>query len=120
MSNDDGDLLDRADPEHELKAADQYQALMNAPKAGDEELARITVRQAQKIAAIMGAVARGHEDYLDALHAASWFLDCAYSEAMPGDHIQTSMTAAQAWERVESHPWPWPWPRPGKPHAKPL
>ena len=36
-----------------------------------------------KIAAIMGAVARGHSGYTDALRDASWFLDAVVAESRP-------------------------------------
>ncbi|ANI93688.1 hypothetical protein [Dietzia timorensis] len=70
---------------------------------------QITVRQAQKIAAIMGAVARGHSGYTDALRDASWFLDAVVAEGRP--HTVVSRSASELWAVVDA----WPWPRPGKP-----
>jgi hypothetical protein len=108
--------IDPADPEYELKVAEQYQAITNGPQRWDNEPVQITVRQAQKMSAIMSAVANGHESYVDALRAASWFLDCARAEAEPSGAIGSSMTAAEAWERVDA----WPWPRSGKPRSQQL
>lgn len=70
---------------------------------------QITVRQAQKIAAIMGAVARGRSGYTDALRDASWFLDAVVAEGRP--HTVVSRSASELWAVVDA----WPWPRPGKP-----
>ena len=69
------DLLDPADPEYELKVAEWYQKTVDGPHDGDDLPVVITVRQAQKMAAIMSAVARGHSGYVDALRGASWFLN---------------------------------------------
>lgn len=62
-----------------------------------------------KIAAIMGAVARGHSGCTDALRDASWFLDAVVAESRP-DMI-VSRSSAELWAVVDA----WPWPRPGKP-----
>lgn len=104
------DLIDPADPQYELKVAEWFQKTVDGPREGDDLPVVITVRQAQKMAAIMSAVVRGHSGYVDALGQASWFLTCAVFEATPG-HGQTSQTAAEAWVSVDG----WPWPRPGKP-----
>ncbi|PQZ55341.1 MULTISPECIES: hypothetical protein [unclassified Microbacterium] len=106
--------IDPADPEYELKVAEWFQSVTDGPKPGDDEPVRITVRQAQKIAAIMGAVSRGHEGYVNALRDASWFLDCVVAEGIPGERVPTSMSVAEAWQRVETYPWP----RPGKPREQ--
>lgn len=106
-----GGLIDPDDPEYELKVAEWYQSVTDAPRPGDDNPVQITARQALKIAAIMGAVARGHDSYIPALRECAWFLNCAHTEADPSPHIQTSTTAADAWERVDAYPWP----RSGKP-----
>lgn len=69
------DLIGPADPEYELKVADAFQRTVNGAHEGDELTVQSTVRQAQKMAAIMAAVARGHSGYTDALRDASWFPD---------------------------------------------
>lgn len=69
------DLIGPADPEYELKVAEAFQCAVNGAHEGDDLPVQITVRQAQKNAAIRGAVARGHSGYTDALRDASWFLD---------------------------------------------
>ncbi len=102
--------IDPADPEYELKVAEWFQKTVNGSHEGDNAIVVVTVRQAQKITAIMGAVLRGHSAYNEALRDASWLLDCAVVEANPGP-AQTSLTAVEAWARVEA----WPWPRPGGP-----
>ena len=104
--------FDPADPEYELKVAEWYQRTVDGPRQGDDDPVVLTVRQAQKIAAIMDAVAHGYSSYVDALRAANWFLDCVVAEARPG-RAHTSMTAAEAWARVDASPWP----RPGAPKA---
>ena len=108
--------IDPADPEYELKVAEWFQETVSQPQAGDDAPVQLTRRQAQKISAIMGAVCRGQDAYLDALRAASWFLDCAQLEADPHPHARTSITAAEAWARVDAYPWP----RPGGPRTQPL
>lgn len=103
-------LFDPADPDYELKVAEWFQRTVDGPRHGDDDPVALTVRQAQKIAAIMGAVARGYSGYVDALREASWFLDCVVAEARP-ERMHASTTAAEAWARVDA----WPWPRPGDP-----
>ena len=60
-----------------------FQRTVNGAHEGDDLPVQITVRQAMKIAAIMGAVARGHSGYTDALRDASWFLDAVVAESRP-------------------------------------
>ena len=103
------ELIDPADPEYDLKVAEWFQRKVDGPHDGDDLPVQITVRQALKIAAIMGAVARGHSGYTDALRDASWFLDCLVVEARPD--MRASRSSADAWSAVDA----WPWPRPGKP-----
>ena len=105
------DLIDPADPEYEFKVAAAFQAAVNTPQPGDDAPVTLTARQVQKIAAIMGAVARGQDGFRDALRDASWFFDCAYAESLNNDAVRTSSTATETWGRVDS----WPWPRPGAP-----
>lgn len=102
-------LIDPADPEYELKVAEAFQRTVNGAHEGDDLPVQITVRQAMKIATIMGAVARGHSGYTDALRDASWFLDAVVAESRP-DMI-VSRSSAELWAVVDA----WPWPRPGKP-----
>ena len=107
-----GELIDPADPEYEWKVAEQYQALVDAPGPDDDAPVQITSRQALKLAAIAEAVAAGHVGFTDALRAGAWFLQCANAEAPHvGDRMRMSMSAAEAWERVDAYPWP----RGGKP-----
>ena len=61
---------------------------------------QITVRQAQKIAAIMGAVARGHSGYTDALRDASWFLGAVVAEGRP--YKVVSRSASELWAVVDA------------------
>lgn len=103
------DLIGPAAPEYELKVAEAFQRTDNGAHEGDDLPVQITVRQAQKIAAIMGAVARGHSGYTDALREASWFLDAVVAEGRP--HTVVSRSASELWAVVDA----WPWPRPGKP-----
>ena len=114
MSDADG-LFDPADPEYELKVAEWFQKVTDGPRPEDDVPVQITVRQALKISAIMGAVARGQDSYVTAMQEAAWFLDCAQAEARAQPHMQMSTTAAEAWERVEKYPWP----RPGAPREQP-
>lgn len=108
--------IDPADPEYELKVADWFQSVTDAQRPGDDEPVQITVRQALKIAAIIGAVARGHDSYLPALRDCGWFLECAQAEASTSrTAMKMSMTAEAAWQRVDAYPWP----RPGKPRSQP-
>lgn len=109
------DLIDPADPEYELKVAAAFQDAVNAPQPYDDIPVTFTARQVQKIAAIMGAVARGQDGFRDALRDASWVFDCAYAESLNNDAVRTSSTAAEAWGRVDA----WPWPRPGAPRRQP-
>lgn len=87
MTNDERLPVDPADPEYELKVAEQYQDLTDGAQRWDNDPVQITVRQAQKMAAIMSAVADGHDSYVDALRAASWFLDCVRAEVEPSGSI---------------------------------
>lgn len=103
------ELIDPADPEYDLKVAEWFQRKVNGSHEGDDLPVQMTARQALKIAAIMGAVARGHAGYTDALRDASWFLDCLVVDARP--HMRASRSASDAWGAVDA----WPWPRPGKP-----
>lgn len=103
------ELIDPADPEYELKVAEWWQRKVDGPHEGDDLPIQLTVRQAMKIAAITGAVARGHSGYTDALRDISWFLDCVVAEARPG--MVVNRTAADLWAVVDA----WPWPRSGKP-----
>ncbi len=105
------DLLDPGDPEYELKVAEAFQRMVNRRREGDDLPVRMTVRQALKIAAIMGALARGHSTYTDALGDASWFLQCLAVQAHPDMRGGLSRSAADAWSRVDA----WPWARPGEP-----
>jgi len=107
------ELIDPSDPEYELKVAAAFQSAVDDPRPGDDEPVVLTRRQAQKVAAIMSAVSRGHDGYREALLHASWFLDCAAAESI-GPEVITS-TAAEAWKRVDTFPWP----RPGKPRPQP-
>lgn len=65
---------------------------------GNDLPVQTTVCQAQKIAAIMGAVARGHSGYTDALRDASWFLDAVVAEGRP--HTVVSRSASRAVGRL--------------------
>lgn len=58
MTNDERLPVDPTDPEYELKLAEQYQELTDGAQRWDNDPVQITVRQAQKMAAIMSAVAR--------------------------------------------------------------
>lgn len=103
------ELIAPAGPEYELKVAEWFQRKVNGPHDGDDIPIQLTVRQAQKIAAIMGAVTRGHTGYTDALRQASWFLECLTVEARP--HMVASRSSAELWSEVDA----WSWPRPGLP-----
>lgn len=95
------DLIDPADPEYGPKVADAFQCTVNGAHEGDDLTVQITVRQAQKIAAIMGAVARGHSSYTDALRdASSWFLDAVVAEGRP--HTVVSRSASELWAFVDA------------------
>jgi len=102
-----GELIDPADPEYEWKVAEQYQAAVDARRPDDDAPVQISSRQALKLAAIMDAVAAGHVGFTDALRAGAWFLQCANAESPHvGDRMRMSMTAEEAWARVEAYPWP--------------
>lgn len=115
LMSDTNGLFDPADPEYQFKVAEWFQKVTDGPRPQDDIPVQITVRQAQKISAIMGAVARGQDGFNEALRFASWFLDCAQAEARDEPGVIKSMTAAAAWERVEQFPWA----RPGAPRSQP-
>ena len=52
------------------------------------------------IAAIMGAVARGHSGCTDALRDASWFLGAMVAEGRP--HTVVSLSESELWAVVDA------------------
>lgn len=88
------DVIDPPDPEYKRKAkadkkrkAKEFQEELNKKLPEDDLPVKITVRQAQKIAAIMRAVADGNSGYISALHDASEFLFTAANETTPNTRV---------------------------------
>ena len=107
-------LIDPDDPAYEWKVAQSFQESVSAKRPDDDEPVHLTRLQMFKIAAITGAVHSGHDLYRDALNDISRFLQCVIAEAPGNEHIATSMSAADAWAKIDEYPWP----RPGKPRPQ--
>lgn len=89
--------------------AKEYERRLNRRQDRDDLPVQITVRQAWKIAAIMGAVAKGNSSYIEALRHAQLFLDAVVAEGDPG--TVNSPDPAKKWADVDA----WSWPQRGVP-----
>lgn len=99
----------------EIDQAEEYQKATDGPQPDDDLPVALTVRQADKIAAIIDAAANGHLTYLDLLKKVSWFLNISSLEAKPNFGI-SNRSAAELWAEIDAAV---PWPRHGKPRSQP-
>lgn len=85
------------------------------PRPGDSEPIRITVLEAQFIAAIARAACDGHLAYVDTLRLVSMFLNARVIEHQNDPSVLMSRTSADIWTEIDKLPWP----RGGKPQGQP-
>lgn len=99
-----------------IDSTEHYQQSTDGPQPGDDAPVAMTVRQAQKLSAIIDAARQGHAAYADLLDKVTWFLTVAALEANPHIDARHSNSAAELWAELDASV---PWPLHGPPRAQP-
>ncbi|WP_144757155.1 hypothetical protein [Curtobacterium pusillum] len=99
-----------------IDSMEQYQKSTDGPQPGDDVPVAVTVRQVQKIAAIIDAARQGQAAYADLLDKVTWFLTVAALEANPHIDARHSRSAAELWAELDVSV---PWPLHGPPRSQP-
>lgn len=110
----DGDEADLA--QSHIDAMEQYQKSTDGHHPGDDAPVALTVRQVQKIAAIIDAARQGQTAYADQLDKVTWFLTVAALDANPRVDGGSTRSAGELWSEIDSS---LPWPLHGPPRAQP-